>query len=239
MLLAARYRQDYAVGLPFPHIVIDDFLPEPHARFLQKNFPGPEHSAWLDWKVRSSHQYGKLGVGDSSKFDLLEPSLELALQEFNSWRFLRFLEELTDIKKLIPDPYFTGGAVHQIISGGLLDIHTDFNKYDKLGLFRRLNVLIYLTDAWRDGYGGELELWDGGSGNGKCVRSIEPLFNRCVVFQTDKNSFHGHPNEWNAPNGITRQSVALYFYTSHFDPGMTYDGKTDWQDIADKPLPGC
>jgi len=222
---------------PFPHIVLDDFLPEIHVNFLARHFPDPAHPVWLDWRKRSPSQYGKQGPGNSEKFSLLEPAFLLALQEFNSWKFLNYLEALTGITGLLPDPYFTGGGFHQILKGGILDIHTDFNDYRKLNLYRRLNVLIYLNKIWESSYGGCLELWDGGAETGKCVKSIAPVFNRAVIFKTDKQNFHGHPEPWNAPENISRKSVALYYYTSSREEGSAYDTKTAFQGIASKPLP--
>ena len=64
-------------------------------------------------------------------------------REFNSRQFLLFLETLTGIENLIPDPYFLGGGIHSSKKGGFLNIHTDFNWHHKLQLHRRVNVLIY------------------------------------------------------------------------------------------------
>jgi hypothetical protein len=224
--------------MPFNHIVIDDFLPNQHAQFLSQRFPLPEHPVWLDWKKRSPHQYGKQGPGGSDNFHLLDPEFKFALYEFNSSVFLSFLERLTGIKSLLPDPYYTGGGIHQILRGGILDIHTDFNDYKKLGIYRQLNVLIYLNDGWQPSYGGELELWDASpKAGGACVKRIPPIFNRAVIFKTDKTSFHGHPNEWLAPEPITRRSIALYYYTAQRMDGLSYDDRTDFQGIKSKPPP--
>ena len=230
-------RKAFFEAKPFKHIIIDDFLPIDHAKFLAKRFPSVDHPVWLDWRARSPHQYGKQGPGDSRNFDLLDPYFRLALQEFNAAPFLTFLEEVTGIDKLLPDPYFTGGGIHQIVEGGILDIHTDFNRYDRLGMYRVLNVLIYLTDQWCKGYGGELELWDSSpKTNGKAVKVIPPIFNRAIIFKTDKTSFHGHPNEWRAPKTTTRRSIALYYYTTKpIDDGI-YDQSTDFMGVVQKDL---
>ena len=47
----------------------------------------------------------------------------------------------------------------------------------------------------------------------KCVQQISPLFNRCVIFNTDEDSFHGLPDPINCPDSMTRKSIALYYYT--------------------------
>lgn len=222
----------FASAAPFPHAVIDNFLPHALAQFLSARFPSPDHPVWLDWRRRTGHQYAKQGPGNSSRFDTLDPEFELALHQFNAFRFLLFLEALTGVDKLLPDPHFSGGGMHQILQGGLLDIHTDFNDYTRLDLVRRLNVLIYLNEDWQSGDGGELELWDGPPPEGRAQRIVEPVFNRAVIFRTDKQSFHGHPNPWAGRAGRTRRSLAFYYYTAARDPNARYDAKTDFQGVA-------
>ena len=125
---------------------------------------------------------------------------------------LRFLEGITNMQGLLPDPYFAGGGFHEISSGGLLGIHADFRVNEGLQLIRRVNVLIYLNKNWQDAYGGKLELWDKSMQNK--VKEVAPLFNRCVIFNTDADSFHGHPEPLTTPPDITRKSIALYYYTA-------------------------
>ena len=79
----------------------------------------------------------------------------------NSDNFTSFLQKITSIKeKLLADPYLEGGGLHEIKSGGILKIHTDFNRHPFLDLDRRVNVLIYLNKDWKHSYGGHLELWN-------------------------------------------------------------------------------
>ena len=67
---------------------------------------------------------------------------------------MSWLNELTGIKEpLISDPYLSGGGYHEIKTGGLLKVHADFNKHPKLDLDRRLNLLIYLNEDWKDEWG--------------------------------------------------------------------------------------
>ena len=73
-------------------------------------------------------------------------------------------------------------------------------------------MLIYLNKNWDPDFGGNLELWD--KGMKAKVDSVAPLFNRCVIFNTDSDSYHGHPDPLNTPNEITRKSIALYYYTA-------------------------
>ena len=89
--------------------------------------------------------------------------------------FLRFLQKITSIEEqLISDPYLSGGGFHEIKKGGLLKVHTDFNKHTSLNLDRRINVLIYLNENWQENYGGHLELWDVNMKNP--IKKILPIF---------------------------------------------------------------
>jgi Rps23 Pro-64 3,4-dihydroxylase Tpa1-like proline 4-hydroxylase len=133
------------------------------------------------------------------------------LAEFNSATFVDFLEELTGIRGLVPDPHLEGGGLHQIVRGGHLNVHVDFNRHPRTGLDRRLNVLVYLNRDWEEEYGGALELW--GRDQARCEQRILPLFNRLVVFNTTEYSFHGHPEPLNCPEDRTRKSLALYYYS--------------------------
>lgn len=229
--LALKSHDGYAQASPFKHIVIDNFLPSIYAESVLRNFPDPSSAIWFDWKERETvHQSRKQGVGHASRMSQLSPYIHNVLQAFNSYPFLNFLEKLTGIKKILPDPYFYGGGLHQILSGGKLAIHTDFNDHHRLNLYRCINVLFYLNKNWKDEYNGNLELWT--EDLSRCEQSILPIFNRLVVFNTNKKSFHGHPMPLNTPDGITRKSLALYYYTALPDTSEKYDGNTDWQDVV-------
>ncbi|MEO1475298.1 MAG: 2OG-Fe(II) oxygenase [Pseudomonadota bacterium] len=134
---------------------------------------------------------------------------------FNSLPFIQVLENISGIKGLIPDPYFKGGGFHEICTGGYLSIHADFNHHVQMDLERRINLLIYLNQDWDDAYGGQLELWD--NDMSACVQSVTPVFNRAVMFNTTSFSNHGNPNPVSHPEGRSRKSIALYYYTATWD----------------------
>jgi len=228
---AEQLREGYLDASPYPHIVIDDFLPKYQAEKILDVFPEPSSEIWLDWKLRDTiHQPKKQGIGHASRLNGVSPYLLNVLNTFNSYPFLNFLEKLTGIEKLLPDPCFVGGGLHQTLTGGKLAIHTDFNNYSKLSLYRRVNVIFFLNKEWQPEYNGNLELWS--KGGEEIVRSVEPFFNRIAIFTTTKHSPHGHPVPLNTPKEITRKSLALYFYTVNKVEGEKYDGLTDWYDDA-------
>lgn len=148
----------------------------------------------------------------------------------NSRPMLVFLEEMTGIEGLIPDPYFAGGGVHVVANGGHLDIHADFNHHGKLNLERRLNILIYLNNDWREEWGGSFEVWDRQM-TAKAAGFV-PLFNRMCCFSTGSDTFHGNPEPVNHPDGEPRMSLALYYYTA------TWDDSRKAHTTLFKPRPG-
>jgi hypothetical protein len=198
---------DYCFAEPYPHIVIDEFLPQEVADDLLRHFP-ERHAGTGNGFKNELFEHNKRAI---SPYDCDQVSRHLFLF-FNSAPFLKFLEAMTMIQALIPDPFFHGGGFHEISRGGKLGIHADFRINMDLHLRRRLNVLVYLNKGWRPEFGGELELWD--RKMTRKVHAIEPLFNRCVIFNTDADSYHGHPEPLDTPPGMTRRSLALYYYTA-------------------------
>jgi hypothetical protein len=46
------------------------------------------------------------------------------------------------------------------------------------------------------------------------VKSVAPVLNRCVIFNTDATSYHGHPDPLMCAPTRSRRSIALYYYTA-------------------------
>jgi hypothetical protein len=198
---------DYAFAEPFPHIVLDNFLPESVARLALDHFPQ---------QSLPSDRLFETGYAGLHKRQILPEDCDATARQlfhfFNSRPMLEFLEGLSCIQGLLPDPYFVGGGYHEITRGGKLGVHADFRINEQLHLHRRINLLVYLNERWEDEWGGFLELWD--RKMTARVKNIGPHFNRCVIFNTDADSFHGHPDPLAAPEGVPRRSIALYYYTA-------------------------
>jgi hypothetical protein len=210
--LAESKREAYAAASPFPHIAIDELLPDAVLDRVLAEFPKPQEA---EWQAFDSANERKLASKDDSTMG--EATRQL-LAELNSAAFIDFLERLTGIAGLVPDPHFVGGGLHQIERGGHLKVHADFNRHPGTGLERRLNVLLYLNRDWEPEYGGAFELWNRDMTASEA--KIPPLFNRCVVFTTTDTSFHGHPEPLTCPEGRTRKSIALYFYSKDRPAGQ-------------------
>jgi 2OG-Fe(II) oxygenase superfamily len=202
----AALRESYQRAEPFPHVVIDGLFDDGVLDEVLADFPSPEAMKWMRFDNAAEKK-----LGFYHETSTITPRTRAFLDAMNGFEMLLFLEGLTGIDGLVPDPYFGGGGLHQIEPGGFLKIHADFNVHPKLKLDRRLNMLVYLNRNWRDEYGGHLELWDASVSHR--VQKIAPLFNRTVIFPTGEQSFHGHPEPLRTPPGVTRKSVSLYYYT--------------------------
>ena len=195
----------YREASPFPNIVFENFLDTGFLRRVAKEVAGMDRSMW---HRTTTERERKLSTEDVSLFG---PFTRHAFATLNSSAFVTFLEELTGIGGLIADPHLRGGGLHEIERGGLLGVHADFNFYKRMRVWRRINLLVYLNTEWDETWGGHLELWD--AGGKTCVKRIAPMFNRAVLFDTSSRSYHGHPLPLNCPEGQSRKSLALYYYT--------------------------
>lgn len=196
----------YMNAEPFPNASFDDLFNPDALHALVEEFPDLRNKPDRDFNTPNEVKRvssGEYRFGDNTRS---------FMHFLNSQPFLEFLTELTGIESLMPDPYFEGGGCHEILPGGYLKIHADFNKHRGTKLDRRLNVLIYLNEDWKEEYGGHFELWDERM-NG-CVKKILPTFNRMAVFTTTDFSYHGHPEPLRCPPDRSRRSLALYYYTN-------------------------
>ncbi len=200
-------RESYLHADPFPHIVLDGLFDDAALAPLLEDFPKPQETRWMRFDSPTEKKLGYF-----HEHSTISDRIRRFLDAMNGFEMLLFLEALTGIEGLIPDPYFGGGGLHQIEPGGFLKIHADFNVHPKLHIDRRINMLVYMNRGWREEWGGHLELWS--PDMRECRQRIAPLFNRTVVFSTTDTSFHGHPHPLLSPAGETRKSISLYYYTA-------------------------
>ena len=198
-----KHSDEFKSNIPFKHIVIDNFLVKDSADKVLNNFKINKN--WINYSFVNN--YKKYGLIDRKYMD---KNLNEILDELSSKQFSNFLSKITGINNVFLDKALGGGGLNQVFNGGSLNIHTDFTSHITEKKWKRvLNLLIYLNHDWLDEYNGKLEFWD--EKVEKRVKSISPIFNRCVIFKTDKKSFHGHPEKLKLPSDISRKSIQLYY----------------------------
>jgi Rps23 Pro-64 3,4-dihydroxylase Tpa1-like proline 4-hydroxylase len=207
-------KSNYQNADPFAHMVIDDFLSPEVVGVLAPLFPPPEIKPGQG--DRSADMADGMPAQFRKRWISRERSVNLAFRrlywELNSGPFIELLERMSGIDNILPDPHLFGGGIHQTEAGGFLRVHADFNRHPHFDLERRLNLLIYFNEDWGPEWGGDLELWS--EDMSSCRQRISPIAGRCVIFSTTSTSFHGHPHALACPEGTTRKSVALYYYTN-------------------------
>lgn len=151
------------------------------------------------------------------------PMVRKVFDILNGGKFLNLISQLTEIEGLISDPYFDGGGVNIIGNGGKLAVHVDGTTHHRMKVCRRLNAILFLNEYWDPSWRGFHEQWDfknkelspiDRNQEWRCVRKILPKKNRLLVFTTNDYSWHGHAGALKVPDGVTRNSLIAYFYTS-------------------------
>ena len=206
-----KLRARYEAPEPFPHVVFDDVLDRGLYGRAVKEFPLLRDQSWTNYVHVNEKKFG------NSKPDTWGPSLQLVARVLTGPRFVRFLERLTGIDELLPDRAMDGGGLHQVPRGGFLNVHADFTAHHAVPNWqRRVNVLVYFNEHWCADWRGDLELW--ARDMSRPVVKIRPVGNRMVVFTTDQDSFHGHPDPLDCPENEVRKSMALYYFTAESRP---------------------
>ncbi len=213
---------------PFEHWILEDFLPPEQAWDAYKYFYEGE-GVW----THRNHLYCR---NKETRSDGLHESVERVLTTLEGPTLRKYFSYLTDLPALSHDWDRFGGGQHVIRRGGFLGIHADFTHHPTTGMRRELNLLLYLNAHWKPGDGGELELW--APDMSRCVRKVEPVFNRAVVFKTSPTSFHGHPEPLLAEE---RRSLAVYYYVDQRLPltatGYAYVGWPGLKTTDYRPRP--
>ena len=206
-------KAEFAIGKPYKHFVIDNFLNEDFANLLHDNFPTVEqlgkHYKGLNEKKSEGANFNDFHLAFTDLRNLLM-----------SDKFAELIATLTGIEGVFVTDDNLGTGLHQGGNGSFLDIHIDFNIHAEKNVHRRLNLLIYMNKNWLPEYNGDLEMWN--ADMTKLEKTVAPLFNRCCVFETNEISYHGYSKKLNLPENVTRKSIYSYFYTEIRDNSVAY-----------------
>jgi hypothetical protein len=207
-------RNAYRTALPFPHVVIDDLFSPDILDPLLGEMAAMAKQQWLlvdtasHERMRRMRSGVELGAAGAQLVSLL-----------HSASFLYLLSEITGIWQLLPDPYLQGAGYADMQPGDFFNVHSDRNIAYETGLNRRLAMIVFLNKSWEPKYNGQLELWNDEAT--RCDVSIDPLYNRTVIFEVANPNYHGVPAPIACPADRSRQSFIVYYHT------VGVDGKLD------------
>ncbi|MBX2902307.1 MAG: 2OG-Fe(II) oxygenase [Chitinophagales bacterium] len=203
----ASIERDFNSKKPFRYVVIENFFAPEKAEEILACYPSVNEGTW------DTTTY----INQKNKFQsaiAAHPVLKAVFAELNSQELCHYLTQISHTETpLLPDEQLFGAGLHQSVAGAFLNVHIDYNIHPKTAYHRRLNLLVYMNKNWQPQYEGHLELWDFTNGKKELLEKIAPEFNRCVIFETNEISYHGHPKPLNTPKGESRKSLAVYYYT--------------------------
>lgn len=159
---------------------VDDLLDPENTQVIYQAFPSK--SAMLPLQDLREQKYVTM------QMDQVQPIIEAIVYAFQDLRIVSLISDITGLPHLTPDAELYAGGISLMDEGCYLNPHLD-NSHDRdRSRYRVLNLLFYVTPAWPENAGGNLELWDQGL-KGPC-RTIHSKFNRLVIMVTDRTSWH-------------------------------------------------
>ncbi len=198
----------YASSKPFPHVVIDNLFSEDILDGLLGEMSKMRREQWSnidqDSRERTERMRSAAEMG---------PAGDRLLSVIHSAGYLYLLSAITGIEHLLPDPYLQGAGYALMRRGDYFNVHADRNVAYETGLTRRLAMIIFLNKSWSAEYHGQLELWT--ADGRRCETSIEPLFNKTVLFEVAYPNYHGVPTPLACPPNRARQSFITYYHTAN------------------------
>ncbi|MBI3235897.1 MAG: 2OG-Fe(II) oxygenase, partial [Bacteroidetes bacterium] len=176
-----RYRNEFLLAKPFPHLIIDGFCDAEKLNRLYLEIP--------DITTKSRDYVFAANKFEKSKFRDVSPLFTELYEDLSKPEFSDFLKYITN-QDVFVDKAFHGGGIHQGKKKSFLDMHLDFN-YHPLhnNWYRYLNILFYLNKNWKEEYGGHLRIEDLRTGEQK---DIAVPFNRLVIQLTNNYTLHGY-----------------------------------------------
>jgi len=198
--------KDHSIKNPIPFTVIDDFLPVEIYDEILKDIGKINQDNFTTFENSNSRRFECRDFKSSYLIKTLSNC-------FQSSKFIYWIEQITGINKLIPDPHLRGAGFVRILSDEKLGLHTDFNWNDQLNLNRKINLILYLTPNWKKEWNGDLEFWN--KDGSDCQIKIEPRQNRLVFWNYETWLIHGHSETLKTPPHIGRDSLINFYYSSN------------------------
>ena len=194
--------QKFISAEPFEHIIIPNFLNADFIQEITKHFP----------KVNEKWHHYNNPIEIKFAYDniyQLEDCIKNYFNVLSTEEITKVFRKITDIEELEFDPYLHGAGLHAHPRNGRLNMHLDYEKHPYSNKQRRLNVILYLSEDWKQEWNGHSELWN--KDMTECVVKSPVNFNTCLIFKTNEISWHGLPEKIQCPEGLLRKSLAYYY----------------------------
>lgn len=197
-------KDQFISGIPFEHVVIDNFLNENYAEEIYHSFPKKDNT-WYTYCNPLEIKYA------FDNIDILSKPLKDYFYYLSSDSIIQKIKELTTIDTIECDEYLHGAGLHLHPNNGRLNLHLDYEKHPYSGKERRLNIIYFTTKDWDPSWNGANELWD--NELTQCIKKTDIKFNRAIIFKTNEISWHGIHKKISCPTDVFRKSLAYYYMT--------------------------
>jgi Rps23 Pro-64 3,4-dihydroxylase Tpa1-like proline 4-hydroxylase len=188
--------------VPFRWWRLADVVSPELCRAAVANLPS---SAWPGW-VRYSNDIEQ-GKRTTREIESRHYGLAMLAHHLCRGWVTANLGNLADVVSLRSDPDLHGAGLHVTDPGGWLQCHVDYELHPRLdGWERRLNLILWLNDAWQSAWGGALRLCDP---MGKAVRDFLPTFGEAVLFEGGPVAYHGAAQT--SADAPPRVTMAAYY----------------------------
>ncbi|PCR94273.1 2OG-Fe(II) oxygenase [Pseudomonas fluorescens] len=162
------------------HFFVDDLLTDEMAEAIYEAFPR-NADGFFD---RQSFREKKKTLTNLSDYPQILSAVTYAMQHES---VVAKVAQLVGMDDVVPDPSLYAGGLSMMFQGDFLNPHIDNSHDGTRNLYRRLNLLYYVSPDWALENGGNFELWDP---KVKQQKTIVSKCNRLVVMETNKHSWH-------------------------------------------------
>lgn len=149
----------------------------------------------------------------------MTPEQDKLVHALHSSEFIKWLEQITGVEKLIPDPHLIGAGYMKSFRGDTLQVHTDFNWVEEVHLHRAVSIIVYFNKEWQEEWGGCLNFYD--FDNKDILSSIKPDWGNLLIWSYHNLIYHGYPNPITCPDNQSRKGMRLFYYQSKSVPDAT------------------
>jgi hypothetical protein len=200
---------------PFDYVVIDNFVSEKEGEQLVNDFPSYNSDVWnTSGYVYNSPLERKKTLRD---WKIFPPSTYQLFSKLCSPFIIEKIKTCFNTQvNIYPDYGLHGAGWHSHTKNDHLNIHLDYSIHPFINLQRKYNLILYLTPDWKKEWGGGLEFWSHDNNTNlpkEKIKVIENVYKRAVIFDTTQNSWHGISEQLNCPDGVCRNSIAMYYLT--------------------------
>jgi len=197
------------------HCYVDDLLPAELATSIYEAFPRDGNGFFN----RETFREKKRTSAALSQYAPILGEVTYAIQDVE---VVQWIERAMGVPRLEPDPTLYAGGLSMMFKGDFLNPHIDNSHDAARQKYRRLNLLYYVSPGWAQPNGGNLELWDD---DVKTPKTIVAKFNRLVVMETNKISWHSvSPVVVDSPRCL----VSNYFFSEVSPDGSEYSHVTSF-----------